>query len=233
MNILSVIPARGGSKGLPGKNVRELCGKPLIAYSIDASLNSKMVNNTVVSTDDVSIANVSKEWGAEVVMRPSELAQDSSLVIDAMRHVIHSLEKIGLSYDFVVLLEPTSPMRAPQDIDDTIDLVISRSADSGATFSETPTPPSRIWKIENSMPKPFIVGSNPFLPRQAHAAGYFLNGMVYVVKVSELMTTKGTSILLGNQVASIVPAVRVVDIDTLEDLQYAEFLLLNKNNTKS
>lgn len=227
MNILSVIPARGGSKGLPGKNIRELCGKPLITYSIDASLKSKLVSDTVVSTDDLSIAKISEEWGAEVVMRPSELAHDTSLVIDAMKHVISARADIGLYYDYVVLLEPTSPFREPKVIDDTIELVINRSADSGATFSETPTPPARIWKIENFKPSPFIAGSNPFLPRQAHARGFYLNGMVYVIKVSQLMTTKGTSILLGNQVASIVPAERVVDIDNLEDFQYAEFLLSN------
>lgn len=230
MNILSVIPARGGSKGLPGKNIRELCGRPLITYTISASLNSMLVNDTVVSTDDLCIAKISKEWGAEVVMRPSALAEDTSLVIDAIRHVITTRAEIGLHYDYVVLLEPTSPMREPKDIDDTIEIVISRGADSGATFSETPTPPTRIWKIDNSKPIPFIEGSNPFLPRQAHAMGYYLNGMVYVIKVSKLMTTEGGSILIGNKVASIVPAERIVDIDTLRDLQFAEFLLLKNKN---
>lgn len=232
MNILSVIPARGGSKGLPRKNVRDLCGKPLIAYSIEASLEAELVNDTFVSTDDLTIAKVGKEWGAEVIMRPSEFAQDTSLVIDSMRHVIKTQELQGLTYDYMVLLEPTSPMRTPKDIDDTIKLVINRNADSGATFSETPTPPTRIWRIENSKPTPFIEGSNPFLPRQAHMTGYFLNGMVYVIKVSELMKTKGNSILIGKQVASIVPAERVVDIDTLEDLHYAEYRLLNNKKIK-
>jgi CMP-N,N'-diacetyllegionaminic acid synthase len=227
MKILSVIPARGGSKRLPGKNLRKLDGKPLIGYSIEASLASELVNDTVVSTDDLTIAQCAGDLGAKVIFRPSELAADTSLVIDAMRHVVRTLEMDGLTYDYMVLLEPTSPMRRAVDIDDTIKLVISKNADSGATFSETSTPPNRIWRIENSNPTPFIVGSNPFLPSQDHMPGFYLNGMVYVIKVPELMKTSGNSILIGKQVASIIPSDRVVDIDTIKDLRYAEFLISN------
>lgn len=230
MRILSIIPARGGSKGVPKKNIRNLNGEPLISYSIKASQNSLLVNDTVVSTDDEAIAKVSEYFGAEVIKRPSELAQDQSLVIDAMRQVIRVKEEMGTYYDYVVLIEPTSPLRTPDDIDSTIQLVIDKGADSGATFSETPTPPNRVWKIEDFSPQPFIQGANPFLPRQVQEKGYFLNGMVYVVKVSELMKDESSSVLLGKQVASIIPSSRVIDIDTLEDFRMAEFKISKNNN---
>ena len=228
MKILSVVPARGGSKGLPGKNIRPLCGKPLIGYAIEASLESELVSDTVVSTDDPAIAAVAETYGVHAVMRPPHLAMDNSLVIDAMKHVINEQETKGLFYDYIVLLEPTSPFRTVDDINDTINLVITNNADSGATFSETPTPPARVWNIDNAIPTTLLEGAKPFLPRQVHAPGYYINGMVYVVKVSELMKTEGISFLLGKQVANIIPADRVVDIDTLRDFQLAEYLLSNK-----
>jgi len=228
MRILSVVPARGGSKGLPGKNIRELCGKPLIAYAIEASIASDLVTDTVVSTDDPEIAKVGKAFGAQSIMRPPELAQDTSLVIDAMKHVVREQEKKGLTYNYVVLLEPTSPLRTVADIDDTIKMVVDEGADSGATFSEIPTPPARVWRINNNVPTTLIEGAKPFLPRQAHEPGYYINGMVYVVKVSKLMNTEGISFLLGKQVANVVPSDRVVDIDSLRDFEMAEFILSNK-----
>jgi len=228
MRILSVVPARGGSKGLPGKNIRELCGKPLLAFAIEASIASDLVTDTVVSTDDPKIAKIAEAFGAQAIMRPPEMAQDTSLVIDAMRHAVREQEQKGSVYNYVVLLEPTSPLRTVADIDDTIKMVVNEAADSGATFSETPTPPARVWRIENNVPTTLIEGAKPFLPRQAHEQGYYINGMVYVVKVSKLMNNEGISFLIGKQVANVIPSDRVVDIDSLRDFEMAEFILSNK-----
>ena len=112
-NILAIIPARGGSKGIPGKNIKEFAGKPLIVHSIEASLKCPLVNRTVVSTDDDKIAEVSTAHGAQVIKRPNELATDASLVIDAIRYTVGKVEEEGEDVDIVILLEPTSPFRRP------------------------------------------------------------------------------------------------------------------------
>ena len=110
-SILAIIPARGGSRRLPRKNVRLLCGKPLIAYTIEAALSSKLIDRVVVSTEDEEIAEVSKKYGAEVLERPEELARDDSPTIDAVMHVLNWFEERKEFFDIVVLLEPTSPLR--------------------------------------------------------------------------------------------------------------------------
>ena len=226
MRIIGIIPARGGSKGIPRKNLRNLGGKPLIQYTIEVALQSGFIDKTVVTTDDKEIASLSEELGTEVIDRPDNLAGDKALVMDAVRHVIHSERKNGQEYDLLVLLEPTAPFRTATDIDETIDLVVKNNSDSAATFSETETPPTRIWRIGRNHPEPYIEGADPFQPRQNHEKGYFLNGMVYVLKTSMLTKYPETnSFVIGKTSAYIVPRERVVDIDTEMDLFIAEQLL--------
>ncbi|HEV8657223.1 MAG TPA: acylneuraminate cytidylyltransferase family protein [Thermoanaerobaculia bacterium] len=126
--ILGVIPARGGSKGIPRKNLRMLCGKPLIAWSIEAGLNSKRIDRLVVSTEDAEIAKVAKEWGAEVVPRPPELATDDAATLDVLQHVVSRIPA-----ETVVLLQPTSPVRDADLVDRCIDQFEKKHADSLAT----------------------------------------------------------------------------------------------------
>ncbi|MEI8265161.1 MAG: acylneuraminate cytidylyltransferase family protein [Betaproteobacteria bacterium] len=131
MKYLSIIPARGGSKGLPGKNIRDLNGKPLIAWSIEQSLASKRVSMTMVSTDDASIAAVSREYGAQVpFIRPSELAQDHTPTEPVMIHALEWCGAHGLNFDAVILLQPTSPLRNPDSIDSAIDVFESGAYNS-------------------------------------------------------------------------------------------------------
>lgn len=229
MQILIIIPARGGSKGVPRKNIRPLGGKPLIQYSIDAARQSTHRSDIVLSTDDEEIADVGLRSVIEVIKRPEELARDDSLVMDAVRHVIDEKLKQGFTYDLLVLLEPTAPFRTGADIDQTIKILLDQSADSAATFSETETPPTRIWRINNHKPEPFIKGADPFLPRQTHEKGFALNGMVYVLKVSMLNKyPDSNSFLLGKTAAHIIPRDRVVDIDTETDFFIAEQTLKQK-----
>lgn len=116
--ILAIIPARGGSKRLPGKNVKLLCGKPLIAYTIEAALGADFVHRTVVSTEDKEIAKIARKYGAEVIKRPNELATDTTLIQPVLEHAVKFLEeKEGYRPDIIVLLNPTSPLRGSQDID--------------------------------------------------------------------------------------------------------------------
>ena len=226
MKIIGIIPARGGSKGVKRKNIRDLGGKPLIQYSIEAATRSKKINRIVVSTDDDEIASFSESLGASVIKRPDELAGDRALVMDAVRHVIEAESEHGRNYDLLVLLEPTAPFRTAGDIDETITLMLNSNADSAATFSETETPPTRIWRISDNTPEPFIEGADPFQPRQSHEKGYFLNGMVYVLKTAMLSKYPETSsFLIGKTSAHVIPRERVVDIDTEMDLFIAEQLL--------
>ena len=138
-NVLALIPARGGSKGLPGKNTKDLCGKPLIAHSIDTAKASTQINRIIVTTDDQKIADVAKQYGAELpFMRPAELATDKSLALDAFVHAINWLkDNEGYEADCVVILYPTCPIRNVEDIDNGVKLFLEKNADSVMCVSET------------------------------------------------------------------------------------------------
>ena len=125
-NFLAVIPARGGSKRLPGKNILDLCGKPIIAWSIEAGLNSSYIDKVVVSSDDDDILDTAKRFKAEIIKRPKQLASDTASSFDVVKHAIDNLE----SYDYVVLLQPTSPLRNYQHIDKAIEFLEEKNADS-------------------------------------------------------------------------------------------------------
>jgi hypothetical protein len=130
LNVLAIIPARGGSKGVPGKNIRELAGKPLIAYSIEAALESEHVDHVVVSTEDEQIAAAAREWGSEVVPRPPELATDTAPTDPVLEHAVTYLEQLdGYRADLIVLLQPTSPLRPPGLIDACIERYLLLAAD--------------------------------------------------------------------------------------------------------
>lgn len=222
--VLAIIPARGGSKGIPHKNVRELNGKPLIHYSIDAAINSEAVSKVVVSTDSDLIEKVSSVYpDVEIIRRPEHLAGDSSLVIDTVRHVIEVLEERGEQYDVVALLEPTSPLRTFKDIDDAVKLMNEKSADSIASVTETKVPPARVWRVTEDAIEPFIEGSNAFLPRQQLQKGYYLNGVIYLTKINLLMeNVENKTLFFGKVVPLIIPSDKVVDIDEEMDLRIAE-----------
>jgi CMP-N-acetylneuraminic acid synthetase len=223
--ILAIIPARGGSKGLPGKNIRPLLGKPLIGYAIDAIRQSKYDIDIYVSTDSDEIANVALQCGVETIKRPDELATDKALVKDAIQYTIKELEKRGQKYDAMLLIEATSPMRDGADIDESLDKYFSKEGvDCVATFSEMDPPVTRTWKIENDVPSPFIEGSNPFRPRQEQISGYYINGLVYVFNVNTLMNNHTDTLFVGNQLAVITKKL-VVDIDNIDDFRIAEYLL--------
>jgi len=128
--IVTIIPARGGSKGVPRKNIKLLNGKPLIAYTIEASLKSGVIDRVIVSTEDKEIAEVAKQYGAEVIVRPSELAQDHSLTDPVMLHALEELEKSGYYPDLISLIQPTSPLLNAESIKIAVEAVIQRNFDS-------------------------------------------------------------------------------------------------------
>jgi len=225
-NVLAVIPARGGSRGVPGKNIRVLAGKPLIVHSIETALNCALVNRTVVSTDDPQIADVARGHGAQVIIRPEELAGDTALVIGAIKHAVLEVEQDGQDVDFVLLLEPTSPFRRTEDLDRCIEVLVQDRADSVATFTESHVSPNRLWRLSEDVVEPYIEGAVPWLPRQKQPVAYELTGQIYGVSRRVLFEDAGSiSLLLGRKSAVITPRETAMDIDTEFDFMMAEKIM--------
>ena len=225
-NVLAIIPARGGSKGIPGKNIREFAGKPLIVHSIEASLQCPLVSRTVVSTDDDKIAEISKAHGAEVIKRPNELAADTSLVIDAIRHAVRKVEEEGEDVDIVILLEPTSPLRRLEDLEKCIQVLLENKADSVATFTDAHVSPNRLWRVSDDVVEPYIEGAVPWLPRQKQPKAYELTGQIYGLSKRVLFENEDSiSTLSGRIFPVITPRETALDIDTELDFIMAEKLM--------
>ena len=222
-NVLAVIPARGGSKGIPGKNIKDFAGKPLIVHSIEAALNCSLIRTTVVSTDDENIAEVAKASGAQVIKRPGELAADTSLVIDAIKHAVIKVEEEGRDVDFVLLLEPTSPYRRKEDLDMCVQVLLEDRADSVATFTDAHVSPNRLWRVSEDVVEPYIEGAVPWLPRQKQPKAHELTGQIYGISRKVLFESEGSiSLLLGRKYAVITPRETALDIDTELDFMVAE-----------
>lgn len=225
--VVVVIPARAGSKSIPDKNIRDLAGKPLLAWSIEVAKKSKYVDRIIVSTDGEKIAAVSAQFGAEVLTRPSELAHDSSLVIDSLRHVIATLKHEGDKSAVFVLLEPTSPLRLPSDVDNVIEKLVMGDFDSVATFRPAELNPHRAWKIIDGQVCTFIDGAVPWLPRQMQPEAWQLNGAVYAFIINKL-PSDGVSILFGKMGCVIMPEERSLDIDNSIQFEIASALLKDR-----
>jgi CMP-N,N'-diacetyllegionaminic acid synthase len=224
--VIAVIPARGGSKAVPRKNILPLGGKPLVAWSIATARSLDAIDRTIVSTDDDEIAAVALRHGAEVYWRPQHLATDAALVIDALRDLIASLREEGEAGRVMVLLEPTCPFRSGEDVVACIEQVVGRGNDSAAAFKRAELNPHRAWTIVAGNPASFIPGTNPWLPRQQLPEAYQLNGAVYCFRTDRLSPTE-QGLLFGRAGAVIMPAERSVDIDTKTDLMLAELMLAN------
>lgn len=189
-NILALIPARGGSKGLPRKNIIPLAGKPLIAWTIEQALECNYIDRLIVSTDDNEIAKISKDYGAEVpFLRPNELAKDDSPTSETIKHAIEWFEKKNEYFDIFVLLEPTSPLRAKNDINNAIELFCKNldKADSLVSVGKVHLEnPYIMKKIEGGYIRPLIEKDRIFFQRQMLPEIYFPYGVVYISKITAL-----------------------------------------------
>ena len=223
--MIAIIPARGGSKGLPGKNIKLLGGLPLIYYSINAAIKSKSIDRVIVSTEDNEIASIAKDCGAEVLIRPTNLALDTSMVIDTYLHVVDFIAKQDLKpiESFVALL-PTAPLRSSQDIDEAIKIFNDKSASSVISVIEAPIPLDwykRITKkgtLENCSHE-----FNELKNRQEYERIYIPNGAVFVFKTEALRLTR--HYYTEKTYPYIMPRKRSIDIDDLLDFEWAEHLL--------
>ncbi len=221
---IAVIPARGGSRSIPKKNIAPLGGRPLLVWSIDAARAVSGIDRIIVSTDDDAIARVALDHGAEVDRRPAALASDDALVIDTLRELLARHEAAGVLPRVAVLLEPTCPLRSAADIEDCLTLLEDEGIDSVATFTAAALNPLRAWRIEQRRPTTFLPDVNPWLPRQHLPVAYQLNGAVYAFRADRLRP-EHPSILFGNASAVMMPPERSVDIDDWVDLRFAEAML--------
>lgn len=185
---LAIIPARGGSKRLPRKNLLDLCGKPLIAWSIEAALKSKYITKVIVSSDDEEILNIAKEYKADFIKRPDELASDTATTFDALKH---TLENVG-KYDYVVLLQPTSPLRSEKHINEAIELLEEKSADAIISVCEMEHSP--LWSniLDENLDMSNFLRDEVLNKRSQDLPKYYrLNGAIYICKTEKLLENKG------------------------------------------
>ena len=217
--ILCVIPARGGSKRLPGKNIRPLLGLPLIAYAIAAAKGSAYLDRVVVSTDSQEIAAVSKKHGAEVIMRPHELATDTAKIVPAYQHAVSAAEDAGV-FDLVVLVQPTVPGVETGDIDAAIEKIVASGARSCISICEIVDRPEFMYRVsKDGMLAPYT--NTPAGHTQDMELLYRVNGAVYVTQRSVLMD-EGKIIDPESCISVLMPRERSTDIDTELDFVVAE-----------
>ncbi|MGE3609171.1 MAG: acylneuraminate cytidylyltransferase family protein [Bacteriovoracaceae bacterium] len=226
--VLGVIPARGGSKGVPGKNIKDLAGKPLIAYSIEAAMKAKCLTDLIVSTDDEKIAEVAKKFGGKVpFLRPGELATDKALSIEAINHALIEMEKLtGAKYDYVVLLQPTTPFRTADDIDAAFAKLEEGNCDSVVSLVDVgANHPARMYEIKNDELVSIMDEGVTMKPRQELPPIYIRSGDVYMTKRDLALEKK--SMMSGICRPITIPRERAVNIDGIQDFHMAEIYLKN------
>lgn len=220
--IIAFIPARGGSKGIKDKNIYPIAGKPLLAYSIEAARGSRYLDYIMVSTDSERIAAVAEEYGAEIpFMRGEQLASDTSKTVDAVVDAIDRLREVGESYDVLVLLQPTSPLRTSEDIDKAIELFFIEGKKSLLSVSEVSDNPVLIRRLDGNRAIP-ILDKPSTVRRQDFERFYKVNGAIYINKVKEICQDTSFN---DNDIAFVMNGSHSVDIDSLEDVKRVEEIL--------
>ncbi len=229
-SILAIIPARGGSKRLPRKNVIDLAGKPLIAWTIEAALGCSFIDEVIVTTDDVEIAEVSKRYGASVpFMRPAIFASDTATSFDTIKHAIDFYrDNFSKKFDLIVLLQPTSPLRSAHNIYEAIELLEEKSADAVVSVCETDHSPLWMNTLPNDLSmNNFLRDDVKNIRSQDLPRNYRLNGAIYICQADRLVVEK-SFIIFNNIFAYIMNKDTSVDIDDSFDLKVANFLFHNR-----
>lgn len=224
--VLAVIPARGGSKGMPDKNILPLHGKPLIAYSIESAKQSKLISRLIVSTDSHRIAEVAKSYGAEVpFMRPAELATDEALSADVVKHALKQMQsQLNIEFEYALLLQPTTPFRSAHDIDSALQqLFESRSESVVSIVSVGAHHPARMYYLTENKLASVMDEGTLMKPRQSLTPVYIRSGDIYACKTRWLFET-GT--MMGmNSLPYVIAPEKAINIDSRRDLLLAEKLL--------
>ena len=227
MKVLGVIPARAGSKGVPGKNMRQLCGKPLLQYTVEAALGARLLSRVIITTEDETLAELGEQCGVEApFLRPAHLALDETPMLPVVQHAVGFMEQYGQRFDAICLLQPTHPLRRPQDIDTCIELLESGDADSVVTILPVPPEYNPHWVyFQNDLGLLHIsTGEREPIPRrQELPPAYHREGSVYVTRRDVLMERNS---LYGSRLAGhpVNPEFSV-NIDSFDDWSRAEALL--------
>jgi len=225
-SVLALIPARGGSKGLPRKNIIPIAGKPMIAWTIDAAKKSQYIDRIVVSSDDDEIIKIARQFGCEAPFtRPADLAQDNSPTIDA---VVHALDNLP-HYDILVLLQPTSPLRDAEDIDNAIDTLLLANSNSCVSVTEPDKSPYWMFTInKKGKIRPLLNQELSNKPRQELPPVQVLNGAIYIIKTETLKTNH--ELLTHDTVPYMMSKEHSIDVDYELDLKLADYLLQQQLN---
>ncbi|WP_085992728.1 cytidylyltransferase domain-containing protein [Oceanobacillus senegalensis] len=224
---LAIIPARSGSKGLKDKNIKNLNGKPMIAYTIEAATQSRIFDDIVVSTDSEKYAQISIEHGATVpFLRPTELASDSSNSIDTIIHTINELKKRNLSYDYFVLLQPTSPLRDANDIKKAVNLLIEKKALSVVSVCKTKHSPLIMNTLNESLDMSHFISDEFNKRRQELPAYYRVNGAIYLSELEHFLQHK--SFYKKGSFAYVMDQKNSIDIDSALDFELVKILMKYK-----
>lgn len=222
---IAIIPARGGSKGLPGKNIKNLCGKPLIAWSIEKALKSKYLDEVMVTTDDKEIADIAKKHGANVpFIRPAELATDTATTFEAIEHTINFYEEnLNKEFDYVVLLEPTSPLREDDEIDNMIEQMLNSDKEGIVSIGEVHEHPSIMMKTTNGQLEKFCKELELKYRRQDNEKAYFPYGVAYIGKIEKVLNKK--TFYFENVDFFIIKRYQCYEIDDIYDFLAIENIM--------
>jgi CMP-N,N'-diacetyllegionaminic acid synthase len=231
--MIAIIPARGGSKGLPGKNIKLLGGLPLISHTIKVALESNLVDRVIVSTEDKEISSIAKKFGAEVpFIRPLNFAEDKSMVLDTYLHAVDWVaKKDGKPVESFVALLPTIPLKVSEDIDQAIKIFKNKNAYSVISVVESTVPLHWYRRITNEgILENFLPEFNAVKNRQEFEKAYIPNGAVYVFQTENLRSSR--QYYNHKTYPYIMPRERSVDIDDLLDFEWAEYLFYKKTKSK-
>lgn len=218
-SILAIIPARGGSKGIPRKNIKKLAGKPLIAWTIEEAKKSKYITRLILSSDDDEIIEIAKKYGCEVPFkRPKEIAQDQT---SGMEPVLHAIQQCP-GYDYVLLLQPTSPFRTIEDIDNCIDKVIKNNYSFCVSVTESKETPYWMYTVDSTDVMLPLMKNSP-ATRQELSKTYSLNGALYIAKTTDFIKEK--KFINDTTVPFIMSQSHSYDIDEPIDFKICNFLM--------
>lgn len=222
--ILAIIPARSGSKGLKDKNIKELNGKPMIAYTIEAALNSSIFNDVIVSTDSKKYAKIAEKYGAQVpFLRPKELANDYASSNDVILHTLEEMKKLNKTYDYFMLLQPTSPLRNEKNILEAYELLLEKKANAIVSVCETDHNPLLTNTIDDSLSMVNFIDNVNNKRRQDLPKYYRINGAIYLAKVNYY--TENQNFYKNKAYAYMMTKKESIDIDDIIDFKLAEVLL--------
>ncbi len=227
MKVLGIIPARGGSKGVPRKNIRLLCGKPLLVYTAESALRAKKLTRVILSTEDEEIAEIGKQCGLDVpFLRPANLAQDTTPTLPVIQHAVEFLETEGNTFDAICLLQPTNPLRRAEDIDNCIDLMENSEADSVVSVLPVPAeynPKWVYWKGADGKLSLSTGEVEPIPRRQDLPTAFHRDGSIYVTRRNVLFEKSN---LYGNNIQGYIMNPKYsANIDTMNDWFEVEALL--------